>query len=396
MVPSSVRAMIRRRLLAWYDRNRRDLPWRHRAGDPYAQWVAEIMLQQTRVQSVLDYYERFLRRFPTVDALAQADHQDVLKHWEGLGYYRRAMQLHRAAREVHAGGGRIPDTAEGLRRLPGVGDYTAAAVASIAFGRREPAVDGNAARIIARLFGVSEDILSVNGKARVRDLAARLMPRKRPGDFNQAWMDLGSMVCTPRSPKCTACPVASACVAAATDRTTTLPVREGHRRIVEVVFVVGVFVHRGRMLARRRPMGRLWSGLWEFPNEQASESPSGESRRAAMKDSLSRHQAVRSARRGPSHSWIVRRLAKTEGLSILASPRPAATVRHRLTHRSLTFHVYLSRVDRNGSMPKDPSRRWVTHRGFRRLSVSTAYRRIFAAVQDAVSRSSKVSCPRHP
>ncbi|MEK7731696.1 MAG: A/G-specific adenine glycosylase, partial [Planctomycetota bacterium] len=265
--PPPAQTAIRRKLLRWYDLHKRDLPWRRRADDPYAQWVAEIMLQQTRVETVRAQYERFLRRFPTIGRLARADHEDVLKHWEGLGYYRRILHLHRAARMVCENGGVIPDNAEALRALPGVGEYTAAAIASIAFNRPEAAVDGNVARVLSRLFGVTQDVRSPVGKSRIRDLARSLLSQQRPGDFNQAWMDLGSLVCTPKAPRCDACPLRAHCLAAENGDPEFYPVREAARnRIPKTVsLVVAIFVREGKMLVRRRERGGLWSGLWEFP-----------------------------------------------------------------------------------------------------------------------------------
>ena len=163
-ISPALRATIRRGLLRWYDRHRRDLPWRRHNGNGYAQWVAEIMLQQTRVDTVIAYYDRFLRRFPSVGSLARADHNEVLKHWEGLGYYKRALHLHRGARQVVEQGGAVPSNTASLRGVPGIGAYTAAAIASIAFGQRAAAVDGNVARILARLFGVRDNVLSPTGK----------------------------------------------------------------------------------------------------------------------------------------------------------------------------------------------------------------------------------------
>ncbi len=197
---------LRRALLAFYDARRRDLPWR-RDPDPYRVWVSEVMLQQTRVDAVVPYYERWLRRFPTLHALATAEPDEVLRAWEGLGYYARARNLHRAARVVrerHAGD--VPSEPAALRELPGVGDYTAGAIASIAFGRREPAVDGNVRRVLARLLDVADP-----PPARLRAVAAALVPAERPGDFNQALMELGALVCTARVPRCADCPVRGVC-----------------------------------------------------------------------------------------------------------------------------------------------------------------------------------------
>jgi len=358
-VAAPCRAGIRRRLLLWYDHNKRDLPWRRRAQDAYAQWVAEIMLQQTRVETVLDYYEPFLRRFPTVKALADADLQDVLKLWEGLGYYHRALNLHRAARRLRDEARCVPRTAAELRSLPGVGAYTAAAIASIAFQQTEAAVDGNVARVLTRLFGIDHNVQSAETKTRLGNVADALLPRDRPGDFNQAWMDLGSLICTPKTPKCSRCPLRTLCVAAATGRVDTLPTRAGaDRSLPEVSWVVGVFVHGGRMLTQRRPDGGLWSGLWEFPGFE---------------------ERVR-----PRRLRGLRRLAACHSLTIVGRPKRTALVRHQLTHRAFYFHVYVSRVKPTRDGSKGPSSRWVSMRAFGKLAVSTAHRRVFIAAQPTI------------
>lgn len=197
---------LRAKLLAFYDEHRRDLPWRHDP-DPYRVWVSEVMLQQTRADTVIPYYERWLRRFPTLDALATAEPDDVLKQWEGLGYYSRARNLQRAARfvrERHRGD--VPSEPSALRELPGVGDYTAGAIASIAFGRAEPAVDGNARRVLSRLLDIADARPTGLNK-----VATALVPNERPGDFNQAVMELGATICTPRNPRCDECPIGELC-----------------------------------------------------------------------------------------------------------------------------------------------------------------------------------------
>ncbi len=343
--------------MRWYDIHHRDLPWRRRGDDPYAQWVAEIMLQQTRVETVIEYYERFLRRFPTIERLARADHEVVLKHWEGLGYYRRILHLHRATRMVCDNGGVIPDHTAALRALPGVGEYTAAAIASIAFDRTEAAVDGNVARVLSRLFGVTEDVRSPVGKIRIRDLAQSLLSRQRPGDFNQAWMDLGSLVCTPKAPRCDSCPLRAHCMAAEDSDPESYPVREPARirKPKAVSLVVAIFVHERKMLVRRRPRGGLWSGLWEFPTV---ELPVGA-------------QPLR----------YVRRLAREMGVVILKRTTKVAEVRHTLTHRSLCFQIYTSSAKPVNETTINT--RWVSARNFQRLPVSTAHRRIFTAADTA-------------
>ncbi|PZN08590.1 MAG: A/G-specific adenine glycosylase, partial [Bacillota bacterium] len=202
-------AEVRSRLLHWYDRCRRDLPWR-RTRDPYAILVSEIMLQQTRVETALPYYRRFLERFPTVERLAAATEAEVLRAWQGLGYYGRARNLWRAARAiVQRHGGRVPAEWEALIALPGIGEYTAGAVLSIAFGQPVAAVDGNAERVLARLFGIDDDLSRAPGRRAVRERAAELVASPRPGDVNQAVMELGATICTPREPACGNCPVDS-------------------------------------------------------------------------------------------------------------------------------------------------------------------------------------------
>ena len=259
---------LRARLLSWYGRARRDLPWR-RTRDPYAVWLSETMLQQTRVETVLPYYERFLRELPTVQALADAAEARVLALWSGLGYYRRARMLRAAAKRVAAEyGGRVPSDPAELRRLEGVGAYTAGAIASIAFGRRAAIVDGNVARVLARLFAIDDDVKSARGAARVWRLAERLLPDGDgdPGDWNQALMELGATVCVPRDPKCDACPVCDMCAARAGRRTAELPRATAKRAPTEVRRVAIVLASSDAVLLARRRRDVLFGGLWEPPS----------------------------------------------------------------------------------------------------------------------------------
>ncbi len=255
-------------LVDWYRAVKRDLPWR-RTRDPYAIWVSEIMLQQTRVAVVVPYWERWMERFPSAAALAGAELDDVLAAWSGLGYYGRARNLHRGAREVVARyAGRLPDTAGELRSLPGIGRYTAGAIASLAYGRREPLVDGNVARVLARLFAVDEDVKSARGQKRLWQLAGDLVPADTPGDFNQGLMELGATVCTPVAPRCPACPLAAHCLARAAGREGELPRMPERMRDADkpVLRAAAAWIERGDrvLLARRAPEG-LFGGLWELP-----------------------------------------------------------------------------------------------------------------------------------
>jgi A/G-specific adenine glycosylase len=256
---------LRAALLAWYERSRRDLPWR-RTRDPYAIWVSEIMLQQTRVAVVVERYREFMRRFPTVLALAGAPEQEVLALWSGLGYYRRARMLHKAAQVVAAGAQGIPETSAGLLALPGVGAYTAAAVASIAFGERVAAVDGNVERVLCRLRGWH----AKGGHARnLEKLAARLVDEHRPGDFNQAMMELGATVCLPRNPQCLLCPIAECCKTRGEHKTKPRA-RPVVREIGYALSVRGAAHSRsqeaGEVLLEQRPPGiSVMPGMWELP-----------------------------------------------------------------------------------------------------------------------------------
>lgn len=258
-------APFARALLAWYGREKRDLPWRL-TRDPYAIWVSEAMLQQTQVATVIPYYERFLKRFPTLRALALADRQDVLKAWEGLGYYRRAVFLHEGARAVVARhGGRFPTDPEAIRALPGIGDYTAGAIRSIALGQDAPLVDGNVIRVLTRLHAITRDAAGADVKRRLWTLAAALLPPGRAGDFNQALMELGALVCTPRGPLCAACPVSRFCRAKARGLVDRIPARTARKATPERREDVAVVSRGETLLLRKRPEGGLLGGLWEFP-----------------------------------------------------------------------------------------------------------------------------------
>ena len=264
--PRDVAGQIAPRLLAWFDRERRDLPWR-RTNDPYRIWVAEIMLQQTQVATVIPYYERFLKAFPTVRALAAAPIDEVLRLWAGLGYYSRARNLHRAARQIVAEhGGRFPRTLEGIRSLPGVGDYTAGAIASIAYGQRVAAVDGNAVRVLARVYCVTGDVRAGTARRRLERLAWDAVPGKRPGDYNQALMELGSLVCRPIDPACDRCCLADLCEARRRGKQQSIPAPRKRARTQRVRVIAGLAQRKGRLLIAQRPAEGVWGGLWEFPN----------------------------------------------------------------------------------------------------------------------------------
>ena len=268
---ANIPAALTEPLLAWYRENARDLPWRH-TEDPYRIWVSEIMLQQTRVAAVLGYYARFLEAFPTVEALASADEERLMKLWEGLGYYSRARNLQKAAKEVVALGG-FPDTYAGLLALPGIGDYTASAIAAAAFGRREPAVDGNVLRVAARLTDCHGDILDPKTKRSVRAGLAAVMPENAADIriFNQAMMELGATVCGPNTaPRCEECPVRALCLGYQRGTAETLPVKKAKKKRRVEEKTVFLLLKDGKIALRKRPKAGLLAGLWEFPNAEGA------------------------------------------------------------------------------------------------------------------------------
>jgi A/G-specific adenine glycosylase len=264
-LPPAQVAYLQETLLSWYEACRRDLPWR-RTRDPYAIWVSEIMLQQTRVETVIPYYERFLSRFPTALALAEAPPDEVLAAWSGLGYYRRARLLLDGARVVAANGGVVPGDREGLLGVPGIGRYTAGAIASIAFGQAVGLVDGNVARVLARLFAIDEDMRK-RGMRIAETVADAIVAKRDPGAWNQALMELGATVCTPRSPSCGKCPLASKCRALAEGRVAELPVLSEKKAPVarRVQAIVATRAADGAILLARRRPDRTFGGLWEPP-----------------------------------------------------------------------------------------------------------------------------------
>lgn len=341
--PSAQVARLQRDLLAWYCVARRDLPWR-RTRDPWAIWVSEIMLQQTRVETVTPYFERFMARFPTPLALADAPEDEVLAAWSGLGYYRRARMLHAGARlvaerlreqdertpaELERRAPRnlsnistrgMPGDREGLLALPGIGRYTAGAIASIAFGEAVGLVDGNVARVFARIFAIEEDMKRA-GMRRAEKLAEHLVPPEQPGDWNQALMELGATVCTPRAPACERCPVAASCQAHAEGRTHQLPVMTEKTKPKPQRVQALVATKDGRVLLARRRSDGLFGGLWEPPSIDG----------------------------GPSSKALLLELFP------LSSTHPCARVTHVLSHRRLTIDVHAGVLERDPAKTKLPA-----------------------------------------
>ena len=308
-------------LLSWYGRAKRDLPWR-RSRDPYRIWIAEVMLQQTRVAAAIPYYERFLERFPDAEALARATEAEVLTRWSGLGYYSRARNLRRAAKAVVEAGG-FPRDYESIRRLPGIGDYTAAAIASMAFGLPRAAVDGNVVRVLARWTEERGDVGSAKTRRRIEEAAASLLDRKRPGEFNQALMELGATVCLPRDPRCGECPLARSCQARRKGLERELPVkrrRAGPERIAKTLLLI----RKGkRILLGRSGM----AGFWELP--EASRLPEAVvgATVATLRHTITCHQyrlsvARAEIRRAPrGYKWVA--AGKLESIPLATATRKA-------------------------------------------------------------------------
>jgi A/G-specific adenine glycosylase len=262
-------------LLQWYRREKRDLPWRQ-TDDPYKIWVSEIMLQQTRVDTVIPYYHRFLEAFPTVYDLAKAEQRQVLKLWEGLGYYSRGRNLHQAAKTVVSEfNGKVPATHEKISTLKGIGPYTAAAILSIAHQKPYAVVDGNVIRVLTRYYGIKDDIRSAAVKNRVQELADTLIPENNPGDFNQSVMELGATVCKPQNPECEKCPVSSSCVAYNSAQTDVIPYKSPAKKVPHHQIGVGLIVNdNGELLIALRPNDAMLGGLWEFPGGKKEKSES--------------------------------------------------------------------------------------------------------------------------
>ena len=305
-------------LLTWYQEHGRDLPWRQ-THDPYAIWLSEIILQQTQVKQGWDYWERFMRRWPTVEALAAATEDEVLREWQGLGYYSRARNLHFAARQIVAMG-RFPDTINAIRQLKGVGEYTAAAIASFAFGIPAAVVDGNVYRVLARHFGIDTPINTTEGKKLFATLAQELLPlTPSPSQYNQAIMDFGALQCTPQSPNCIACPFIETCQAFREGKVSELPVKLKTLKVTERHLIYIYVRCKGYVAIRRRSAGDIWQGLWEpllIENEQLKKE-----------------------------KWASQVIVNSQLL--------AKQVKHVLTHRVLYADFYLWEVETRPQLPDD-------------------------------------------
>ncbi|MFY9269710.1 MAG: A/G-specific adenine glycosylase [Candidatus Manganitrophaceae bacterium] len=360
-IPQDRFHLFTRNLLKWYRTHGRDLPWR-RTSDPYAVWISEIMLQQTQVATVLPYYDRFLLNFPTVLDLATAPLDQVLKMWEGLGYYARARHLHRAAGEVVARfGGLFPSRFEEILSLPGIGRSTAGAIATIAFGRRYPILDGNVKRVLCRYFCIEDDPKKKAVEERLWNFAERLLPKEGTkegtGEYTQAIMDLGATLCSPVAPGCTVCPVKKGCEAFATGIQESLPVREKGKTIPKRDYVAGLLLYNERVLIRRRPEKGLWGGLWEFPGGRVDPNREEKGFAGRMRGILKKEIP-----------WPVERWTPLGGIT------------HTLTHFKMTLHLFSGEIEKGGGEDRSDLR-WVPIKKLADYPFSSAHQKVFAKLR---------------
>lgn len=322
-------------LLNWFKNHARDLPWRG-THDPYAIWVSEVMLQQTRVDTVIPYYHRWLDLFPTVEDLAGADEDDVLQAWEGLGYYRRARNLRRAARLLTAQHqGQLPQDRKSLQALPGIGSYTAAALASIAFNQDEAAVDGNVRRVLTRFYDINTPLHTAQTENKLKHIAAQNLPRGKSGIYNQALMELGALVCTPQNPDCTSCPLADGCLAKKAGVQKLRPVRKKKKPTPHVQVTAAIFRDGGRVLLAKRPPEGMLGGMWEFPGGKQEEMEN-------LEDAL------------------IREIREELGVKIEVKDK-LGSYAHAYSHFSLTLHAFFCKLlSREISLTSHTDWAWVS------------------------------------
>ncbi|MCA9077720.1 MAG: A/G-specific adenine glycosylase [Planctomycetaceae bacterium] len=358
LFPTETLTNLRRNLRRWYGKQGRELPWRA-AGDPYRVWISEIMLQQTTVTAVIPYYERFLTRFPDVHSLAEADEQEVLRQWEGLGYYSRARNIHKTARIISAEqDGTFPWSVEELMSLPGIGRYTAGAIASFAFDAPAPIVEANTLRLYCRLLGYDGDPRSTQGQRLLWDFAERLVPRGRPGDFNQALMDLGATVCTPTEPACPTCPVRSCCQAYSQGRQHEIP-RLTKRVAMTEVTEASIAIHkRGMYLLRQRGDNERWAGMWDFPRFEIDDDLSPKTLKRLIDDV-----------HGLTGIWF-------------RDPHPVKTIKHTVTRYLITLRCLVADFDSGRLHKNGRPLKWVRPNEFNDYALSVTGRKFAKSLVD--------------
>lgn len=407
---------FRRNLRAWYDVNARDLPWR-RSSDPYRIWISEIMLQQTTVSAVIPYYERFLKRFPTVHSIAEASETDVLRYWEGLGYYSRARNIHDAAQRIvreHAG--TFPDSVGELMNLPGIGRYTAGAIVSFAFDRPAPIVEANTLRLYCRLLGFDGDPRASRGQRVLWRFAEQLQVRNAPGRFNQALMELGAHVCTPVEPNCDRCPVKSCCRAFAAGEQRQIPVSASRPNVTAVTEATVAVINDGAFLLRRRSEGERWAGLWDFPRFEIDgfDVPCVDSALARRTDSrkVAKVASPTRPRRSQSQAGLGGRASKQPIAAIPRTVRKRLTeqvtrqtgidvelgellteIRHSVTRYRIRLLCLLATY-RSGSVDNSQQFIWVTPTDLAEYPLSTTGRKLAELLQKRFSQQQLITARR--
>jgi A/G-specific adenine glycosylase len=356
---------LSQKLLHWFAEEQRDLPWR-KTSNPYFIWVSEVMLQQTQVQTVIPYYLRFIDRFPTVDSLAVADLNDVLKIWEGLGYYARARNLQKAAKIVSTElNSQVPEDYSGFRTLPGVGDYIAAAVQSIAFGRPIATVDGNVKRVLSRLFRINQPVNLTTAKNHFVEVAAEILDVKKPGDFNQAMMELGALICKPSIPVCDQCPVSTFCQAFEYKKTADFPKRNKRKQVPTYQIAVGVVLKNDRMLITLRKPEGLLGGLWEFPGGKTEEGESSE-------------QAC------------LREIKEETNLDIRVE-RSLAMIKHAYTHFKIVMEVFICQhVSGRVRLDGPVDHRWISFEQIKKYPFPKANHKVFSLLGSHLASERKI------
>lgn len=351
-------------VLAWYAENARPLPWRGRSS-PYAVWISEVMLQQTRVETVVPYYLRWMERFPDVVTLANATEEEVLRYWEGLGYYARARNLWRAAQKLQQEyQGQLPQDRAALRQLPGIGDYTAAAIASIAFGRDEATLDGNIRRVLARLIASQTPLRTPQSDRELLQFARTHLPSGQAGEFNQAMMDLGATICAPRQPRCEICPLSAHCQAFQLGLQNEIPLTKPKKVLPHYVVTAAVIIQNGQFLLAQRPQRGLLGGMWEFPGGKCLEN---ESLEACLKREI------------------------REELNLGIEVEQAFGVyRHAYTHYRVTLHAFLCSIP-NGNQPSSmegQALRWVQRQELDHFPMGKIDRQIARQILDEGTKCS--------
>lgn len=355
------------RALAWYDLNARDLPWR-RTKDPYAIWLSEIMLQQTQVATVIDYYHRFLAAYPKVGALASAEEQDVLRLWSGLGYYRRARQLHAAAKQIAASNGEFPSTLAEIEQLPGVGRYTAGAIASFAFDEAAPIVEANTQRLFSRLLRLEIDPRSRDGQSQLWSFAQSLVdvPGLSPSRINQAFMEIGSQVCTPRKPNCPNCPLSQFCPTFSDGLQATIPIVAPKKGVTELTHIAVLIRNRGQLLMVKNTADQWWTGLWDLPRVDVTDVAAFHRKTIAAE-----HLSVSDL------DWLSTMIHRKYAIDCTIDQHHR-TFKHAVTRYRITLHTFEAKVN---SRPKqDPNLAWHRTVSALELPLTAPAKKILASI----------------